>query len=250
MLAVIYVAAGSFLYYNQEKFLFLNERLPADHEFWKGEEVNIMVDNEVALSCYYNRVDNAKGVILYFHGNKGSIRRCIRQTRSMEGHGYDIFMPDYRSFGKSDGENINEAQFYEDAQKVYDHLKTIYDESEIVLFGYSLGTAPATYLAANNDPARLYLVSPFYSIVDIVRDYFPLVPGFLFKYPFNNYDNIDDVSCPVDIFYAPGDRVVPSYSSLALKKHIQTAEYHKLINTSHRGAIFHRTVENTLARTL
>ena len=126
MVGIIYLGAGTFLYYNQDKFLFLNEKLEDDYEFRKGEEQLIKVDDDISLSCYINDVSNSKGVILYFHGNKGSVRRCIRQTESMEGLDYDIFMPDYRSYGKSDGKNTDEDQFFRDAQKVYDFLKTQY----------------------------------------------------------------------------------------------------------------------------
>lgn len=242
LVAIVYVAAGTFLYYNQNQFLFLNEQLEKDYEFRKGEEALVNVDENVNLSCYVNEVNNAKGVILYFHGNKGSARRCIRQTESLEGLTYDIFMPDYRSYGKSDGENEDEDQFFEDAQDVYDYLKTKYKESEIVIVGYSLGTAPASYLAANNNPAHLFLISPFYSIVDIVRSYFPLVPEFLFRYPFKNHENLKRASCPIDIFYAEEDHVVPPNSTLRLKSIKQSAHFHELKNTSHRGAIFHHLV--------
>jgi len=250
LVTIIYVAAGAFLYYNQDKFLFLNEQLADDYEFRKGEEQLVTVDHNINLSCYINETRNSKGVLLYFHGNKGSIRRCIRQTESMEGLGYDIFMPDYRSYGKSDGENIDEEQFFKDAQEVYDFLKTKYDESDIAIVGYSLGTAPACYLAANNDPAHLFLISPFYSIVDIVRSYFPLVPEFLFRFPFKNHENLQGASCPVDIFYAEADRVVPPHSTLRLKNRKQKAQFHALRNTSHRGAIFHGKVPNTLDKRL
>ena len=250
LVSFVYVAAGTFLYFNQNQFLFLNERLSEDYEFRKGTEVEVEVEDGLFLSCYHNQLRNPKGVILYFHGNKGSIRRCIRQTAAMEGLGYDIFMPDYRSYGKSDGENTDEDQFFQDAQKIYDHVKAKYDESEIVLLGYSLGTAPASYLAANNSPKHLFLVSPFHSIIDIVRSYFPLVPDFLFKYPFKNHEHLEKVECPVDIFYAPEDRVVPADSSLKLRESKQNARFHILRNSSHRGAIFHHTLSNTLSKVL
>ena len=250
MVAIVYVAAATFLYYNQDQFLFLNEQLENDYEFFKGEEELVKVDENVNLSCYLNGTRNSKGVILYFHGNKGSARRCIRQTESMEGLGYDIFMPDYRSYGKSDGENVDEEQFFEDAQDVYDYLKMSYKESEIVIVGYSLGTAPASYLAAHNDPAHLFLISPFYSIVDIVRSYFPLVPEFLFRFPFKNHENLKRASCPIDIFYAEEDQVVSPNSTLRLKSIKQTAHFHELKSTSHRGAIFHHLVSHTIDKRL
>lgn len=238
------------LYFAQESLLFYPDTLPADYVYRKGTEQKIELIDGKQLSCYYNQTANAKGVILYFHGNKGSIRRCIRQSDMMQGLGYDIFMPDYRSYGKSDGPMESQSQFYDDAQKVYDYLLTRYDESKIVVVGYSLGSAAATYLAGENNPKELFLISPFKSIVDLKNRYAPVIPNFLIKYQFRNNQYLQKVKCPISVFYTQRDRVVLPESTLALLEYSEHETLYELSNTSHRGAIFHDTFREIISRRL
>ena len=235
---VIYVLVCVVLYINQEKVLFLEEPLSSDHIYRKGKEELVNVEDGVQISCYRNRVPNPKGVILYFHGNKGNNRRCIRQSEMMEGNKYDIYMPDYRGFGKSQGELESDDQFYADAQIVYDIMKKEYGEENIVLVGYSMGSGPATYLAGTNKPRDLFLISPFKSIVDMKNRYIPFVPSFLIKYQFPNWKYLEQTTCPINIFYTPDDSVVLPESSLALAEHTDHEQLVRIDGTSHRGMIF------------
>jgi len=234
----------------QERLLFYPDSLPVDYIYRKGQEQKIDVADGKRLSGYYNRIQNSKGVILYFHGNKGSIRRCIRQSDMMQGLGYDILMPDYRSYGKSDGPMESETQFYSDAQKIYDFLLTTYDESEIIIVGYSMGSAAATYLAGQNNPKELFLISPFKSIVDLKNRYAPVVPNFIIKYQFRNYTYLPEVKCPISIFYTKTDRVVLPESTLELMEYSDHETLYELKNTSHRGAIFHDTFRQIITQRL
>ncbi len=238
------------LYVNQEKILFLEESLSSDHIYRKGVEEQVRVDDDVNISCYWNRVPNPKGVILYFHGNKGNIRRCIRQTEMMEGNGYDIYMPDYRGYGKSQGEVESDDQFYADGQIVYDKMKAEYGEENIVLVGYSMGSGPATYLAGSNKPKDLLLISPFKSIVDMKNRYIPFVPSFLIKYQFPNWKYLEQTTCPITIFYTPEDTVVLPESTLALTEHSDHENLVRIDGTSHRGMIFQSKWKTALQQQL
>ncbi len=249
-LLVIYVIASIALYFTQEHLLFNPDTLAADYTYRKGVEQKIELKDGKYLSTFYNTTNNSKGVILYFHGNKGSIRRCIRQANMMEDLGYDILMPDYRSYGKSDGPMESEAQFYSDAQQVYDFLKSKYDESEIVIVGYSMGSAAATYLAGENKPKELFLVSPFKSIVDLKNRYVPIIPNFIIKYQFRNHNYFPKVTCPISVFYTKTDNVVKPASTEALLDFNDHESVYELKNTSHRGAIFHNTFREILIQRL
>jgi len=124
-----------------------------------GEEIEIDVSDEISLNTLWMKEPNAKGLIIYWHGNKGNLRRCSRQAEMVAGNDYDILIPDYRGYGKSDGYIYSESQLLEDAQKVYDWAVQHYNENQIILLGYSLGTGVASYLAAHNQPAT-FPISP------------------------------------------------------------------------------------------
>ena len=103
VLFCLYIVICIGLYFVQESIIFDAHFLDADHRFRSGEEIRIPVDEDVSLSTYHLSVANPKGVILYFHGNRGNIRRCIRQIERFAPTGFELYMPDYRGYGKSDG---------------------------------------------------------------------------------------------------------------------------------------------------
>ena len=247
----IYAIGCLFLYFFQENLIFNPTELPENYAFGEGQEVEIEVEEDTYLNCLHLKNGSSKGVILFLHGNRGSNRRCLRQASVFLGSDYDIFMPDYRGYGKSDGAIESQKELLSDVQAVYDHLLTQYEESDIAVVGYSLGTGPASYLAANNDPKHLFLVAPYTSFVDLKNQRFPLVPDFLVKYPLNNTKFIPQSSCPVALFHAPGDQVIPYSSSerlFALDKN--RIDMITLAGAGHRGSIFHQDVRSYVSRVL
>ncbi len=251
MIISLYTIGCGVLYVVQDDLLFRPQPIEPGTQFRFGEELEIPVDNEVYLHALYSREANPKGVILYLHGNRGNARWCQRQAEMFTGYGYNVLLLDYRGYGKSDGEITSGRQLYEDVQKVYDYLKEEFSESQIILAGYSLGTGMASYLAAYNNPNQLLLIAPFVSIVDMKDRIFPLIPDFLVKYPLDNKDHINRLSCPVTIFHGTEDEVVPYDASKDLKDFFpDKIELVTLENTSHRRAIFHDSIRRFLSKHL
>ena len=93
-------------------------------------------------------------------------------------------MLDYSGYGKSEGSIEGQTQLFEDVQKAYDEMKRKYKEESIVVLGYSVGTGLATKLASDNHPKLLILQAPYYSLTDMVRHTYPVIPTFLLKYKF------------------------------------------------------------------
>lgn len=250
ILGSLYLLTCITLYFAQDRIIFNPDKLPEDYIFNEGEELEIEVAPTIFINSLYLRTENSKGVILYLHGNRGSNRRCLRQAEGLMGNQYDILMPDYRGYGKSDGKIESEKQLLSDVQKVYDHLKSKYDESQIVLVGYSLGTGMASYLAANNDPKQLILVAPYISFVNLKDQWTKLLPDFLVKYPLSNQKYLAQVSCPVTLFHGTTDDVIPFQSSEFLSQLNPNTELIPLDNTSHRRSIFHDLFRQNVSRIL
>lgn len=242
---VLYLLVCVALYFVQAQIIFRPHSLPESHVFRAGEEVEIEVEEGLSLNCLWVKESRSKGVILYLHGNRGNNRRCLYQARTMAGNGYDIFMPDYRGFGKSEGQNCCEEQLYADVQKVYDFLKQHYSENQIVLAGYSLGSGIASYIAANNDPQQLFLMAPYLSITDLKDRRLPILPDFLLKFPLATEDRIEAINCPITLFHGTRDEIIPYDSSEKLKAlNPDKIQLVTLEGTGHRKTIFHHRVEN------
>jgi hypothetical protein len=206
---------GASLYFFQEKLIFLPTTLPQEFSFIFSnpfEELFLKADDGASINAIHFKTENPKGVILYFHGNAGDLSRWGKITEFFVERNYDVFVMDYRTYGKSKGK-LSEQSLYSDAQMCYDYVFERYKASEIIIYGRSLGTGIATNIASFNNPKQLILETPFYSLTDVAKRRFPIFPNNkLLKYDFPSYKFIQNVKCPISIFHGTDDSVVP-YSS-------------------------------------
>lgn len=212
-IASLYVIIFVGLYFLQEKMIFIPELLPQDYSYSysfrnKFEEINLKTEDGAVLNALHFKVKNPKGVILYFHGNAGDLSRWGSVVQNFVKLQYDVLVMDYRGYGKSTGK-LSESALYNDAQLFYDYLLKRYSESEIIVYGRSLGTTFATYVASKNHPKRLFLEAPFYSLSEVAAARFPIYPvNWFLNYYFPTYRYLRDVSCPIIIFHGTDDTVV------------------------------------------
>lgn len=212
VLVVLYVLLTVSAYYFQEYLIFFPQKMPLNHTYdfcQNFEEFNLTTKDGAQLNAVHIKNDSAKGVVLYFHGNSGNISHLNHVANLLDRKGYDAILVDYRTYGKSSGE-LSEQAMKEDAQMFYNYTLTKYDEDELVLYGRSFGTGIASGLAAENQPQKLVLESPFYSAVSLGKHRFPILPvGWLsqFRFPSNEY--LQEVDCPVYVFHGTEDRVIP-----------------------------------------
>ncbi len=213
------------LYFFQENILFQPEELPDDYTFQFDhpfEEFFLETDEGVCLNAIHFKNNNPKGIILYFHGNRGSLRRWGEIVLFFAKKQYDVVVMDYRSYGKSAGE-ITEKKLYSDAQLFYNHILKQYPEDQITVYGRSIGTGIATKIAADNQPCNLILETPYYNIKDIVESWVPHIPTnalLRFKIPSGLF--IKNVTCTVTIYHGTDDGVVPYQTGERLYKSIPT----------------------------
>jgi pimeloyl-ACP methyl ester carboxylesterase len=250
-LGVLYCIGAGALYLKQDDLLFLPHPLDDNHVYRDGEEVSVPVEEGINLSCVNIQKPSSKGIILYLHGNKGNIRRCLRQAYQFDVDSFDLFMPDYRGFGKSDGVNTSEAQMIGDVQAVFDFIVGEYQPKHIIVAGYSLGSGLASYLASKNQVDALFLVAPYTSLSDVKDMNGIPVPDFLMKYDFPSVQYLKDVHVPVTVIHAPDDEVIPFSCSETLKDNYP--EKINLIQTSsvgHRGVIFDPLINTSLINQL
>ncbi len=232
-----YLLLTAGLYFFQESLLFLPTQLEQDFEYSfenKFEEINL-VNNEVSLNGLHFKVENPKGVILYFHGNAGDLSRWGEIVQPLLRFNYDLIVMDYRSYGKNEGE-FSEVAMYQDAQVFYEYAKSYFPESEIALYGRSLGTTFATQIAAKNNPAQLILETPFYSIASVAENRFPIFPiALLLEYPFETYKDAPKVNCPTLILLSEQDQVVGYENGLKLSEEFTSANTIRIKNAGHNN---------------
>ena len=223
ILLIIYIIAGITLYFLQEKILFHPEKLPANHAFNFSipfKEINLAVTNERNLSIVQFTVPDSvcQGVVLYFHGNRRNIERYVPFASNFTKNNYEVWMMDYPGFGKSTGERTEDIM-YEDAKELYKMARARFAKDSIIIYGKSLGTGIASFLASVKDCKRLMLEAPYYSIDALAAHYLPFYPvSWMCKYHFPTYGYFEKVDAPISIFHGTHDEVIPYSQSKRLIK--------------------------------
>lgn len=227
VIAVLYFVLCIALYFLQEKLIFHPEQLPKDYHFLfdqSFEEKNIKLKDGVILNGVLFKAENSKGLIFYLHGNAGSLASWGYVADVYTNLNYDVFMLDYRGYGKSEGVINNEKKFYEDVQTAYDEMKKSYNENQIIVLGYSIGTGAASQLASVNNPRLLILQAPYYNLADLVKRIFPFVPSFMVRYKFETNEHLKDCQMPVVVFHGDEDEVIYYGSSLKLQNEFKSGD--------------------------
>ena len=249
----IYLLLCIGLFFAQEKVIFAAHHTDEAKKYRAGYEVEIPLEDQLTMNALIIPVKagtRSKGAIMYLHGNKGNIQRGIYQTRTMRDRGLDIMIIDYRGYGKTEDKPRSDNQMLTDASKAYNYLKENYDESQIYIVGYSLGTGMASYLAKTNNPAHLFLVAPFTNLTAIKDQYLWMFPDFLMKYKLDNAEHVKNLTTPVTIVHGTDDTVVDYKYSLELKKINNKIDLITSKGQSHRGIIFDPLLRRALDRVL
>lgn len=217
LLSLLFLLA--MMHFLQERLIFLPTKLPPDYEYSFSdnfEELFLEATDGAQLNAIHFKSSNSKGLILYFHGNAGDLSRWGEIASFFVEKQFDVLVMDYRTYGKSTG-SLSEENLYSDSQLFYDYAKAQYPEAEIIVYGRSLGTAMATYLASKNSPKQLILETPFYNLKEIAQERFPLLPiKALLSYSFSSNEHIQSVAAPITIVHGTDDSVVPYESGKRL----------------------------------
>jgi pimeloyl-ACP methyl ester carboxylesterase len=214
---VAYAAFVAWIYVRQESLLFYPTPLPPEHAFVipDAREVRIDVDG-AALSALHLRLPDPKGVVFFLHGNAGNLAGWFTDSAFYRQANYDLFMIDYRGYGKSSGRIQSEEQLRADVRKAWDFVAPLYAGKRIVIYGRSLGTALAARLAAEVQPDLTILVSPFWSAADLARLHFPWVPSVLLRYPLATNIDVRAIRTPVLLVHGERDPLIPVDNSKRL----------------------------------
>jgi pimeloyl-ACP methyl ester carboxylesterase len=98
----------------------------------------------------------------------------------------------------------------------------------IILFGRSVGTGPATHLAAKYDVGGLILVSPYTSMKKLVGDHFGRLAKWCIAERFENIKEIEFVKCPTFFIHGEKDELIPVKHSIELQQKIKEGVFSEL----------------------
>ena len=175
------------------------------------EKVKITTDDKLDLiGWFYNKDIKKFKTIIFFHGNAGSLENRTYKLNYFKELDVNYLIIAWRGFNGNMGKP-NEIGLYEDARSAVRWLnkKGIQDKN-IILYGEALGTAIAVEIAQNKKYAGVILESPFTSMVNMGKKYYPFFPvSFLLKDKFESYKKINKILVPILVMHGKVDKIVP-----------------------------------------
>jgi uncharacterized protein len=227
---IIYCIGGIVLWQLQDYLLFHPKALAADYKYQIStphKELLLPVTETDKLSIvqfFPADTTQIKGLVIYYHGNRENINRYARYASNFTKHGYEVWMHDYPGFGKTTG-NRTEKRFYSDAEIIYQMAAKKYAADSLLIYGRSLGTGVASYIASLYACNRLILETPYYSIPQLAFAHFPIYPAErMLRFRLPVYEYLQAVKVPVTIFHGTNDEVIPYWHSSRLKKFLKNGD--------------------------
>ncbi len=211
----VYFLILVFLYFYQRNLLYH----PNENNY-SGDQISVLIEkvkintkDNIELLGWFHKKDLQKyKTVLFFHGNAGSLGNRIHKLNHFNNMDVNFLIIAWRGFSGNNGKPSEEG-LYEDGRSAINWLiKKGVKETNIVIYGESLGTGVATHLSQNKNFAGVVLETPFTSMIDAAKVFYPYIPvSFLLKDKFDNKNKIKNINAPVLIMHGEADQIVPFF---------------------------------------
>ncbi len=211
-----YLSLAALWYGYQHLFFFQPKALATGHVLsfpvrLKISTVTIPFDANTVLDVVKFEPDSGatKGVVLFFHGNRFNVEHYSVYAPYFTRNGYACWMVDYPGYGRSTGE-ISIDVLEQTGTQLYKMAAAMYSPDHIVVYGKSLGTGVATYVAAKHYSRALILETPYYSLSTLAGNYLYYLPvNLLARYDIASYAQLRRCTEPVTILHGTRDELIP-----------------------------------------
>jgi pimeloyl-ACP methyl ester carboxylesterase len=174
------------------------------------EDVTLTTSDHEKIHAWWIAADTSAPVLLFCHGNAGNISHRLESIQIFHALGLNVVIFDYRGFGRSSG-TPDEEGTYRDAESVWNYLiaeKNFHPE-QIVIFGRSLGSGIASWLARQHQPGALILESSYTSLPDLGARIYPYFPvRLLARYHYPTVNNLRHINSPVLFIHSRDDEII------------------------------------------
>lgn len=149
--------------------------------------------------------------VLFIHGNRHNLTKFSDHYTLFRDLGLSFFAFDYPGYGASAGAP-SEQTLYASTRAAFAYLMKQHNlsESNIIVYGCSLGGAVASELVQHVRPAALITESTFTNSTEMARHLYPYLPLWrLTSTRFRNDERFPHLSVPTMMIHGSADRVVP-----------------------------------------
>ena len=212
-LIVAYAVVIIFIYFYQRNLLYhpSENNYQDDKIQFSYDEIFIKVDEEVKLKSWLIKKDFKKfKTLVIFHGNAGHLSNRIYKLNELYKLDINILLISWRGFSGNKG-SPTEQNLYKDAEAAIQWLnENRVNNNQIILYGESLGSGVAVEIGKKNNFNSIILESPFTSIENSAKIYYPYLPvKLLLKDRYDSISKIKAINTPILIMHGKKDDVVP-----------------------------------------
>ncbi len=204
------------------------------------EDVFFKTQDDLELNGWFIPAKNTQKTVIICHGNAGNIGDRLGVVEIFHALGLNIFIFDYRGYGRSQGAPDEEG-LYLDAQAAYQYLLQNKDveKKNIIIYGKSLGAGIAVDLASRVEVAALIADSGITSAYEMGRKLFPAVPvGLIITVKLDSLAKIKEISIPKLVIHSINDELVPFSMGEKLFEAAPEPKQFYRAQGSHNDAIF------------
>ena len=228
-LIILYLSICAYMYIFQRNFLYH----PYKNNYLRGEKLNAEIKEifipsteGITLKSWFYKNSNNKYTILFFHGNAGELGNRIYKLNELKNLNLNYLIISWRGFSGNKG-SPTEQGLYNDAKSAVEWLeKNNIKKNKIILYGESLGTGVAVEIGQNQDFAGIILESPYTSIVDAAKIYYPYLPvDLILKDKYLSLKKIKNINSPVLLMHGGADIIIPIAMGKKLFNEIQSKKY-------------------------
>jgi len=230
-----YLALVVFMFFRQESFLFFPTRSQhLDQQLEHVQGYTLTRDSAVLRGWLVHPQYARRRLIVYFGGNAEDVFLNIDEFEDIQAA---TLLIAYRGYGPSSGRPGEDALFH-DALAVIDDLMTHYRPDHLFIFGRSLGSGVACYVAAHRQISGLVLITPYDSMENVARQHYPWLPiSLLLRHRFNSMAFATAIKQPVLVLYGTADTVVSPARTENLIKFLPPESRTVLLDGADHGTV-------------
>jgi pimeloyl-ACP methyl ester carboxylesterase len=188
--------------------------------------------------------------IVHFHGNAEDLAGQGMLMTSLVDAGVGVYAVEYPGYGLARGAMLTEDSVYAAADAALAYLHTVLGipREKTVLQGQSLGTGIAAEMARRGHGARLVLISPYTSMVDMAAIAAPFLPTrWLVRDRYDTDRKAPDIVLPALVIHGSDDEVIPVAMGRRIARLLPRSEL-VVVPGGHHADLFEQEGEPLFAR--